>query len=106
MKSKPSCFGLAYNYRVKECQICKHSEACWQAYSSSCKKPVIKNGYTIALVNVISQKKKATVNEIQAELSKRFQGKELNIYYYLSVLKKQGLIDVTIEGRQRFYSLR
>jgi len=106
MKTHPNCFALLYNHKAKECQICQYSEGCLEAFPTSNKKPVIKNGYTIAIANIISLKKKATVNEIQEELAKRFAGKELNIYYYLSLLKKQGMVDVTIEGRQRYYSLR
>ena len=59
-----------------------------------------------SVINIISQKRRATVGEIKEELDSRFKEKDLNVYYYLSVLKKQGLVNVTIEGRQRYYSLR
>jgi len=57
-------------------------------------------------MTIIKEHKTATVEHIKEVMVERFGGKELNIYYYLGVLKKQGLIDVSIQGRQRLYSLR
>lgn len=106
MRHQPQCFGKLYSVRAKECQICQDSIECWQNCGASVLRSVIKSGYTIAVIKIISGKKRVTVNEIKQELVERFSGKELNVYYYLGVLKKHGLIDVEIEGRQRFYSLR
>jgi len=69
-------------------------------------RPVIKSGYALAIANIISTKRRATVEEIKEELVKRFGKDERNIYYYLSMLKKEGLIDVQIRGRQRYYTVR
>ena len=103
---KLSCFGEFYDVKAKECQICSFAIKCWEHFRTITPKRVIKSGYTIAIVHIIADKNKVTVDVIQEELAKRFGKKELNVYYYLSVLKKQGVFDVTIVGRQRFYSLR
>jgi DNA-binding PadR family transcriptional regulator len=79
---------------------------CWNATGDKGPSASIKNGHCLSVINIIAQKRRATVAEIKEELDARFSDKDLNVYYYLGQLKKQGLIDVTIEGRQRYYSLR
>ena len=106
MGKLPTCFSQLYDHRAKECQICNHSIACWAATGNKGPTSSIKNGHCLSVINIIGQRRKATVAEIKEELDKRFSDKDLNVYYYLGQLKKQGLIDVTIEGRQRYYSLR
>jgi len=99
-----------YNLKAKECQICFFAIRCWQEQQeqegSSSLKPVRKNGCSLAVLNIIATKGKATANEIKDELAIRFRNKDLNIYYYLGVLKSQGVIDMDISGRQRYYSVR
>lgn len=106
MSKKPSCFGAQYNTRAKECQICEHAIACWLVWSTSEQKSVITTGYGLSILNIISIKGKVTVKEIKEVLEERFPGKDLNIYYYLGNFKKAGMVNVDIEGRQRFYSVR
>jgi len=103
---KQPCFGKLYSAKAKECQICRHSVSCWDVFSETPRRFVSTSGYTIAIMTIIKEGKEVTVGQIKARMEERFKGKELNIYYYLGVLKKQGLVDVTIKGRQRLYSLR
>jgi len=105
MCNQLSCYGVEYNTRAKECQVCSQAIPCWEIWNMLSKKSVIKNGYGTSILNIISQRERVTVNEINKTLSVRFPGKELNIYYYLGILKKSGLINVEIEGRQRYYSI-
>jgi len=100
------CFGKLYDHRAKECQICCSVESCWVATPSLQGRPVIKSGYALAIANIISTKQEATVEVIKDELAKRFGKDERNIYYYLTMLKKEGLVDVQIKGRQRYYTVR
>jgi len=104
--SKSACFGTLYNTKAKECQVCSDSIACWEKWVTLDKRSVIITGYGMSILNIISQKQRITVNEIKEELKVRFPEKELNIYYYLGNLKKTGMINVQIKGRQRFYSVR
>ena len=98
-----SCFGKWYDYRAKECQICHFAIRCWEKSGTN---SVKLNGHAIAILHIITQNKKATVEDIKEGLVLRFGNKTLNIYYYLTMLKKHSLIDVEITGRQRFYILR
>lgn len=106
MDNVPSCFGSLYDHRAKECQICKRAIDCWSGFSAIHNKPQLKNGYALSVLNIIFQCRKATVDQIKEMLEERFKDKEINVYYYLNILKKKGLIDVRINGRQRFYTVR
>jgi len=102
----PRCFGELYNAQVKECQVCKYSMQCWEKMKQKgINHSSVHSGYVLAVITIIAKGKQVTVTDIQTEMLKRF-GKEFNIYYYIGVLKKKGLIDVNIAGRQRYYSLR
>lgn len=106
MKHK-SCFAQLYDSRARECQICNESFSCYKSCCDSAKY-VVKNdnGYIVAILQIINEQKTVTTCQLKEGLEKRFGSKELNIYYYLSRLKEQGRINVTITGRQRMYSLR
>lgn len=99
-----ACFATQYDFRAKECQICEDSVLCWS--SGSLEKSVTHNGYIIAILKIIAENKKATVQDIKEGLLKRFGKVELNIYYYLNLLKRSGQIDIKISGRQRNYTIR
>ena len=103
---KATCFGLHYNTKAKECQVCEDVIDCWEEWSALSRKSVITTGYGVSILNIISQGGKVTVNEIKDVLKERFADKELNVYYYLGNLKKSGMVNVEIKGRQRFYSVR
>lgn len=100
------CLGQLYNPKAKECQLCTESIQCYGNYQSSTRKIVIKNGHGLAIMAIIRDVKKATVVDLKKGLTERFPGKAINVYYYIGVLKKQGIIDVHIVGRQRYYVLR
>ena len=104
MRSKPECFGMLYDRRAKECQICEMPIECWKKTGAP-KKRVITSGFSIAILNFILRERKVTVEEIKVELKDKFD-KDLNVHYYLGLLKEQGLIDMKIDGRKRYYILR
>jgi len=106
MEQVPSCFGNKYDHRAKECQVCKRALDCWSGFSVLPTEPLVKSGYTISILNIISTNERSSVDDIKKELENRYGSKQINIYYYLNILKKKGLIDVRIEGRQRYYMVR
>jgi hypothetical protein len=104
MGEKAACFGILYDRRAKECQICDYSIECWKKLDVP-KKKLVGSGYAIAILTFILREGKVTVEEIKADLKAKFD-KDLNIHYYLGLLKEQGLIDMKIQGRKRYYVLR
>jgi len=104
MSEKSACFGILYDRRAKECQICNQPIECWKKTGMP-KKKAIGSGYVIAILTYILREGKVTVEEIKVDLKAKF-GKDMNIHYYLGELKSQGLIDMKIQGRKRYYVLR
>lgn len=104
MSEKSACFGMLYDRRAKECQICDYSIECWKKTGTP-KKKAVGSGYAIAILTFILREGKVTVEEIKADLMAKFD-KDMNIHYYLGELKGQGLIDMKIQGRKRYYILR
>lgn len=100
------CFKVLYNPRTKECQCCELSIECsknQKSFFSLSKKA--RNGKIIAVIQFLNSNPKSTTTTIKQELVRRF-GEDSNVYYYLDILKKEGILDIMISGRQRYYSLR
>ena len=100
-----TCFGILYSPRAKECQICQHTEVCFEK-TGVVKRPAVRSGYGVAILQIIFHCKRITVTDLKKELARRFGGKDPNVYYHLGVLKDQNLVDMQICGRKRFYTLR
>lgn len=104
---KKRCFSKLYDFGARECQVCDLALNCYDAYvETSPRTPVRKKGEEIAILQILTETKNATLADIKGQLTLRFGSRDVNIYYYLDKLKEQGLLDVRIDGRQRFYSRR
>lgn len=100
----PNCFGILYDRRAKECQICQYCIECWNQTGEP-KKKTISNGISIAILNFVLKKESVSVEEVKVELKYKF-GKDVNVHYYLGLLKEQGLVQMKVQGRKRYYTLR
>lgn len=101
--NKRRCFQRLYSPAARECQVCEQTQACSEATITS-QRPV--NGYMSVLLELLHERTEVTTAEIDARFSERFSGQKINFYYYIASLKREGLLTVRIDGRQRYYRLR
>jgi len=86
--------------------MCEHGFDCGSVTNSSpfVLPAIIRNSKMITLIKLINKNPKSTSKFLSKEMYKAFG--EDNIFNYLNNLKKYGIIEMIIEGRQRFYRLK
>jgi len=98
---KKHCFGRLYSQFAKECQLCCKAIEC----SASRKAKKKSDAKSIAVYQIIHRLGSASFKQLEPLVFQRF-GKTVNVYYYLTALRDEGLVDMRIEGRQRVYFCR
>lgn len=97
------CYKKRYDARTRECTLCSKAILC-HAHTVVKRNPLLKNCYAIAIQQILNENPEITTKELQRHLYSRFR-REIDVFYYLNLMKEQGIVAIKIKGRTRLYSL-